>query len=442
MKSVQYLLQSGLLALLLACFLVLYAINDHLAHIFVDDMVWQQLGQKVEWIRQNLNHDILNDSPDLPNHTCQEPTGSGMYCQWQFLSNSHEILHLSPSLEGVPIRYSRPALGNQVEIRTLEHSGQEIMVVVRSFMLAGGELVVAAGQAQSLHNPLLRKWRSLFLLIFLLAFVGFSFLFYWYTKLSFDGFRRLNDEVMQLKSGKRHRLNSTGPAETGSLTALVDSLLVKEERHIQRIRRSLSHMAHSLKIPVTALVHVADRMEQMPLPKLRAILVEQTRLLEQLIEGQLRRASLAEKTLGGERFHLGREIPSLVRALEGLHYEKEIDLQVMVPEALLCPGNRDDMLELIGNLADNACKWAKARVVLAAGNEGGFWLTIEDDGSGVEDARLALLRQGMGVPSDEARHGHGMGLRIAQDIVDLYGGEISFGRSPELGGFMVRVLLP
>lgn len=365
-----------------------------------------------------------------------------MYCQWQFLAKAHEILHLSPSLEGLPVRYPRPAPGNHVEIRTLGRSGQEIMVVVRSFMFAGGELVIAAGQAQSLHNDLLRKWRLLFLLMFLLVFAGFSSLFYWYTKLSFDGFRRLNDEVMQLRSGQRHRLNSTGPEETSSLVALVDSLLVKEERHIQRIRRSLSHMAHSLKIPVTALVHAADRMEQMPLPKLRAILVEQTGLLEQLIEGQLRRASLAEKTISCERFYLGREIPSLVRALEGLHYEKEIDLQVMVPEDLLCPSNRDDMLELIGNLADNACKWAKSRVVLAAGNEGGFWLSIEDDGIGMDDAQLVLLRQGMGVRSDEVRNGHSIGLRIARDIVDLYGGEILFGRSPELGGFMVRVLLP
>ncbi|MBF0190828.1 MAG: sensor histidine kinase [Magnetococcales bacterium] len=441
MKSVSGRLKTGLSALLFMLCLTLFAGSDHLARRFADDTTWNHLSERTRWIGTLL----IRSDPSLLNqdHACPEPKGASRFCQWEWQEGKHRQRHLSPSLDGHPLELPILSPGEQMALKTMSASGEEWMMVVHAFSRPEGELVVATAQSRGSQHDLSRSWRLINLAMTLGLFMLAAILFMWFISLAFAPFGQLQAALAQLQSGERRRLDQAGPEETLPLTRLIDRLLSAEERHQNRVRRTLSHLGHSLRIPVTSLAHLAEAPELRHQAPIRSMLTEQTQLLERLIERQLRRASLSGKGADQDRFNLARELSSLIRALHSLHYDKELDIETRIPETLTGPGNRDDLLELIGNLADNACKWARTRVLITAGEENGFWLTIEDDGPGVADATLERLRHTIRLTGDEQPSGpNGLGLLIARDIVELYDGEMLLGRSPELHGFLVRIRLP
>ena len=172
------------------------------------------------------------------------------------------------------------------------------------------------------------------------------------------------------------------------------------------------------------------------------------RQIHERVERELRRARLAGPggQGAGARFNPGVELPTLVRMLKSVHHDRSLAFDVQGPERIT-PFDREDMLELLGNLADNACKWARAQVRIRVSEQGEpgdpvrLDILVADDGPGCPDESLANLVQ-RGIRLDESRSGHGLGLTIVRDIVDLHGGRLVFGRSPQLGGLEVRVELP
>ncbi|MEO5378252.1 MAG: sensor histidine kinase [Magnetococcus sp. DMHC-6] len=420
-------------------FLIIFTSNEYLIRSAVDAMTWERMNQEADWLRyilvNNAQLDIILDN------LCQEPSGSGMYCQWEWHADAHKSLHLSPSLAKNPILLPEIKSNEHIKMTAPEPGGGEMMVVAISVVLTKGELILAVGKGRSLQRDQLRKWRLYNLLLTFFLFLIFALLARWYITKVLEIFYQLNRQIEKIQSGARKNLPLEAPEEIRPLVQIMDRLLDAEERHLQRLRRTLSHIGHSLRIPVTVLFHLAEAPELQNHHHIKTILTEQTTLLERLIERNLRRASLVGRSTHGDVFRLGQEIPAMVRALYILHYDKELEIITRIPETLNYSGNRDDILELIGNLADNACKWATSKVIISMGGEGGFWLTIEDDGPGVHESQLERLHQWTGERLDENQHGFGMGLVIARDIVEFYQGEINLGRSSELGGFMVNIKL-
>ncbi|GAB0056982.1 Adaptive-response sensory-kinase SasA [Candidatus Magnetaquicoccaceae bacterium FCR-1] len=439
MKSVAGQLRIGLSALLFSIFLILFSVNDRLTHGLADSMAWREITHKAEGLRALLVAALQH--MDEPVNPCQEPPGSGLYCQWEVRRATGATIHRSPSLAGKPISLPEMSAESLLQLKLSEPEGGEMRVVALSTAHAGGTLILAVGQSESLLKGQLRKWRFYHLLFTFCVFFLFAALTYWHVTQQFEVFGQWRSDLERWRSGSGPRRLPPGPEEIQPLMRILEGQLFSEERSLNRVRRTLSHIGHTLRIPLTVLFHLAESGELRQHPAVREVLTEQTRLLERLIERHLRRASLAGRTTPGEFFSLGQELPALVRALDILYYDKAIDTRMRIPDDLNCPGNRDDFLELIGNLADNACKWAKSRIIISAGNEGGFWLTIEDDGPGVGEEQLAILRQWRGKRLDESRPGQGLGLMIAQDIVSFYDGEITLGISRELGGFMVSIRL-
>jgi signal transduction histidine kinase len=160
------------------------------------------------------------------------------------------------------------------------------------------------------------------------------------------------------------------------------------------------------------------------------------------MDRELKRARIAGAAMPGQRVLLAREIGDLVSTLKKIHRDKHLTIRCRIPVDSLFPGERDDLLELLGNLLDNACKWAVGTVRLTV-LETDAWqrLVVEDDGAGCSDEQLGLLTR-RGSRIDESRVGHGLGLAIVADIVTQYGGRLELGRSEDLGGFMARVELP
>ncbi|MNQ27040.1 Sensor protein PhoQ [compost metagenome] len=250
----------------------------------------------------------------------------------------------------------------------------------------------------------------------------------------------VRQQIAQLQQGQRSELDSRVPEELEPLVAQINRLLSHTEGTLMRSRNALGNLGHALKTPLAVLVSLADRSELRDRPELQATLREQLVQIEQRLGRELGRARLAGEALPGAHFDCDAELPGLFSTLAMIH-DRGLDLDWDAPAGLRLPWDREDLLELLGNLLDNACKWAETQVNLTirAGEEG-YSLMVDDDGPGIaEDQRESVI--GRGTRLDEQMAGHGLGLGIVRDIVEAWGGRLSLQDSP-LGGLRVRIDLP
>lgn len=211
-------------------------------------------------------------------------------------------------------------------------------------------------------------------------------------------------------------------------------------RRIQLSRTAIGNLAHALKSPLAILYRLADDPLLQARPELARDIKCQSGTIRDLIERELLRARLAGTAAPGSRLNPYQELGSLIRVLRVIYAHKSLNFTINAPDREI-PFDRQDILELLGNLADNASKWAQSRVDMRIRHENGLLIQVEDDGPGcTEDALKRLGERGLRL--DESKEGHGLGLSIVRDIVDFYGGTIAYGRSAELGGFSVMVGIP
>ncbi len=249
---------------------------------------------------------------------------------------------------------------------------------------------------------------------------------------------RVQHEIEQVTRGDRQQIEELGPSEVRPLTAEVNRLLGQQQRRLQRSRQALGNLAHALKGPLSLMTRDIEAMPASD-DKLGRLTARLSRI-GALIDRELKRARIAGQG-PGQHFHPSRHVPELVEALTQLHQERSIKIAVeSLPEQAL-PFDYEDMLELLGNLLDNACKWAEGKVKLKVTVGHDVMFTVSDNGPGVDrGVRETLLERGSRL--DEQIDGHGFGLAIAKDLVDDYDGSLEIGRSASMGGLEVRVRLP
>jgi signal transduction histidine kinase len=160
------------------------------------------------------------------------------------------------------------------------------------------------------------------------------------------------------------------------------------------------------------------------------------------MERELKRARLAGISGTGQHFEPEQEIPFLLDVLEQMYADRKISVASRLQAGLVLEADREDMLELLGNLLDNAFKWASSKIIIHSQEHAeGIQLVVEDDGPGCSEHELEELTR-RGVRLDEQKEGHGLGLTIAKDIASLYDAHLQLGRSEELGGFWASILFP
>ncbi len=163
--------------------------------------------------------------------------------------------------------------------------------------------------------------------------------------------------------------------------------------------------------------------------------------MRRIVERELKRARLAGSAMPGQRVDLNAEIDALVRTLGQLYADKAPRITSAIAPGATFAGDREDLLELLGNLLDNACKWCTERVSLTVSHAECVAFVVEDDGPGCAPDAIDELTA-RGYRADESKPGSGLGLAIVRDIVDSYDGSLQFGRSAALGGLRVEVRLP
>ncbi len=247
-------------------------------------------------------------------------------------------------------------------------------------------------------------------------------------------------QIQQLQQGRRARLEQSAPQELEPLVTQINRLLEHTEHSLKRSRDALGNLGHALKTPLAVLLSLASRPELEAHPHLRSQLQEQLEQIQQRLARELNRARLAGDVLPAAQFDCTVELPALLATLRLLH-PHVTDLSHDAPPGLRLRWEREDVLEVLGNLLDNACKWASSKVRLTIRQEtAALLIEIDDDGPGIPEAeRERLISRGARL--DEQMPGHGLGLAIVRDTVEAWQGQLEFHHSP-LGGLRVLLRLP
>jgi signal transduction histidine kinase len=249
-------------------------------------------------------------------------------------------------------------------------------------------------------------------------------------------FGSLRTGLSSVRQGRSQRIEGDYPTEVQPLVNDLNALLEDRERAVARALATAGDLAHGLKTPLAVLAQEAEQAGTATLGQL----VER---MQRQIDYHLARAraTASARAAPGVRCPVLPSVEGLVRTMRRLHAERELTIDADVSPAHEIRGRREDLDEMLGNLLDNACKWARARVAISSSIDHAFLvISVDDDGPGLDPSMRAQVLQ-RGVRADQQVRGSGLGLAIVSDLAELYGGSVALETSP-LGGTRARLQLP
>lgn len=259
--------------------------------------------------------------------------------------------------------------------------------------------------------------------------------------------RRVASDMSRVERGDSAHLDSQYPAELMGLTDRINVFIDNEREQRTRYRHTLADLAHSLKTPLAVIRSQLESALDGDAAARRRSVLEQVRRMDDLVAYQLSRAATSGRQTFASAVPVAGHAEDLVRSLEKVYAAKNLLCEFDIDENAVFYGEQGDLLELMGNLLENAFKWAGHRVLLvvklrpvAGRQRAGLCMSVEDDGPGIAADQVEKVLQ-RGVRGDERVQGHGIGLSIVQDIVHAYHGELVVDRSPEFGGARFTVTL-
>ncbi len=249
--------------------------------------------------------------------------------------------------------------------------------------------------------------------------------------------QKVQANIAQLERGEATHLDVAAPSEIMPLVTQINRLLTAMDSKYQRSRESIGNLAHSLKTRLTLLNQTAEKLSTCSPAEAELSIYESTQAMHQVIERELKRARLIGDIRPGRQANLSLSITELINTLRQIYGEKNVTITWEIIADAQFKGDKEDLLEMLGNLLDNACKWCRNRVSLTVIGGESTSFVVEDDGPGASLYDLNLLTR-RGFRADESKPGSGLGLAIVNDIVESYGGTLVFGRSAALGGLRVE----
>lgn len=318
--------------------------------------------------------------------------------------------------------------------------GQPLLVLTTRANVGGQPILLSLGEDLSPLNRELAGFRLGFLALSVVVLAGAMALQGRELRWALRSLDSIRAGVLRVrKDGARMTADDT-PAEVQPLVDEVNRLLTFVDRRLHQSRTAIGNLSHAVKTPLTAMFRLLDDPRLAATPDLRRAMQEQVEAIRGRLERELKRARLAGDTPTAATFNAHAELPALVQVLGQIHRDKAVTIHWAAPEGLL-PFDRQDLMELIGNLADNACKWAHTQARIEIRERDGFDIVVSDDGPGCSAEDLESLGS-RGRRIDESMPGHGLGLAIARDIAEFAGGRLAFARSESLGGLEVTAHFP
>src|SRR5579885_286504 len=255
--------------------------------------------------------------------------------------------------------------------------------------------------------------------------------------------KRITDGLAAIRAGKAERLVGDFPKEIAPLARETNALIEANKEIVERARTHVGNLAHALKTPLSVMVNEASAR---PGDTLAAKVLEQADIMRDQVARHLERARLAARlTVVGSFTEVEPVVSSLARTMEKIYRGRGIAIELHAKDEIRFRGERQDLEEMMGNLVDNACKWANARVAIEVdrerrGEANVVRIIVDDDGRGLSPSeREEVAKRGRRL--DETKPGSGLGLSIVTELARLYGGSLTLGSAP-LGGLRAELVLP
>ena len=437
----------GLRLILLACLSISVAliattfVLNALFHDFFEERIFAELDRELVQLTANLSieQDGSISVEPLTNPRFGLPF-SGLY--WQAVDPEKQAL-VSRSLWGGAYDFPTiPTAGQRTRIEIDSSQGVPLLITGWTILIGEGDqqraitLSVATNESEVFEAT--ARFRSAFILWLFLMFLGLIIASWVQVRLGLVPLETLRKKVEQVRSGAKNKLEGPFPSEVQPLAGEVNELLTLHETSLTDARERASDMAHGLKTPLTVMQTIARDLRKVNQGKQADEIDTQVASMRHYIEREL--ARVRTQVPSNTRTKAAPVVEKMVRTIRRFPRETPLEWHVDIPNNLNTPFDVQDLSEMLGNVLDNARKWAKSQVHIRGESlpDGRTSITIEDDGPGVPDDMLTTILA-RGERLDPSVQGTGLGLAICADMAESYGADFTLAKS-SLGGLSVTII--
>jgi len=324
---------------------------------------------------------------------------------------------------------------------------QQLRLVERVIDLGDeGRFLVAVGGDAAEIDEETRGFDRMLLITFSVLAIVLLLITTFQVRFGLAPLNRISQGLAAIRSGSAERLEGTFPVEVAPLARETNALIEANREIVTRARTHVGNLAHAIKTPLSVILNEASTQPDDPLA---AKVLEQADVMRDQVAHHLERARIAARVaVVGTVTEVRPVVTALARTMGKIHHARGIAIELDAPEDARFRGEKQDLEEMIGNLVDNACKWAQSRVAVEtfverrdAQSERRFVrIVVDDDGPGLSpQQREQVGRRGRRI--DETKPGSGLGLSIVVELANLYGGGLTLGTAP-IGGLRAELMLP
>ena len=439
MKSIQSRLASGLIISLIIVFLFLGFIVSNSIQKLSENYIASRIEHDIETLLSAVSFDNSNTIQINEKYlnTIYNRPFSGHY----YLIRHNKKQILSRSLWDYNL--DAPVLTSPGYHRTYQPGpeNQRLIIITAAFKKQNQDIIISVAEDLSPISRNIHQFKNNFTLFSIAMLIILLLIQVIILRRGLKPLRTIHNELNALEQGLITQLSTDVPDELEPVVNEINHLSSTLHNRIKRSRDALSDLSHAVKKPLTLLQQFSDKQDALPGTDARDFINQQITAIQDITDRILKRARVAGNTKPSTPFNIREDLPLLLKTIKAMYPDKTVAVNLDTVEKMEIKIDREDMLELLGNLVENAWKWTSNRLNITIRENDTITIIIEDDGPGADSESLNELAQ-RGVRLDESVEGYGFGLAISSDIVKDYKGKLEFSRSQQLGGFMVKITIP
>jgi len=385
---------------------------------------------------------IIANGELIPSNSVADPRflrpASGWY--WQVSDDNDKNIKFSPSLVGSVLPKISSAFNdeNKRSQKLKDSFGVNIFVIERKISFENSTLFIrVSGNLDEIYLSV-KNFRGQALIVLGAVGIMLALMSYIIARFALRPLAKISLAIEEIRGGDINSIEGEYPKEIAPLAEEINELLASNTKIVERAKNQVGNLAHGLKTPLAVLQNEFAKQETKNAKIVRA----ETKKMTDIVSTYLNRAQMsARSNVVGKKTDVEKTLLPLVRVMEKLYPKQKISLEIAIEKPLYFRGEKNDFEEIIGNIVENACKWANSKVmIIVSGENEKLNIIVKDDGLGLNDKEIKeiLLR---GVRLDEKVQGSGLGLDIVKELVDVYSGSLSLTRA-KLGGLKVELSLP